>query len=85
MTLSHMLIAGPVEVACTVGVFAFGEWGGSELLKRVGYVPHGLATLGDRWRGVLPDYGQSNASGAWAVVMSVASALIGVAVLAGLA
>jgi cobalt/nickel transport system permease protein len=129
MTLSHMLIAGPVEAAFTVGVFAFlartspelfsveqrvsaplrsfyavvallviatplgllatgtafGEWGGSELLKRVGYVPHGLATLGDLWRGVLPDYGQSNASGVWGVVMYVVSALVGVAVLAGLA
>jgi cobalt/nickel transport system permease protein len=83
MTLSHMLVAGPVEVAFTVGVFAFltrtspelftielgvsaplrsfygviaalviaallgllatgtarGEWGGEEMLKRIGYLP----------------------------------------------
>jgi len=128
MTLSHMLVAGPVEAAFTVGVFAFltrtspelftvelgvsaplrsiygviaalviatplgllatgtayGEWGGDEMRKRIGYLPHGLAKLGDIWAGVMPDYGQSNASGALAVVMYVASALIGIALLAGI-
>ncbi len=128
MTLSHMAIAGPVEAAFTVGVFAFlartspelfsvelrvsaplrslygviavlviatplgllatgtayGEWGGDEMLKRVGYVPHGLARLGGLWAGVLPDYGQSNTTGAWAVVMYVASAVVGIALLTGI-
>ena len=129
MTLSHMLVAGPVEAAFTVGVFAFlvrtspelftaklgvsapmrslygviavlviaaplgllatgtafGEWGGSELVQRIGYLPRGLARLGDLWAGVLPDYGQSNASGAFGVVMYVVSALVGIALLTGIA
>jgi hypothetical protein len=55
------------------------------MLERLGYLPHGLARLGDVWAGVLPDYGQSNATGALAVVMYVVSALIGIALLTGIA
>jgi cobalt/nickel transport system permease protein len=129
MLLSHLAVAGPVEAAFTMGVFAFlastspelfgahervgvrlrslyavvtvlvvvtplgllasgtafGEWNGEQLLKRAGYVPHGLARLGDLWKGILPGYGQRGANGAWAVGVYVISALIGVALLTALA
>jgi cobalt/nickel transport system permease protein len=127
MTLSHMIIVGPIEAAFTVGVLAFlartspelfaaparvglrlralyavvallviaaplgllasgtayGEWGGAAILRRTGYIPHGLARLGSLWQGLLPNYGR-HAGGAWAVVLYVVSALLGVAVIAGI-
>lgn len=60
---------------------AFGEWGGSDLARRIGYVPKGLARLGGHWGGVLPGYSWNGASGAWTVVSYTVSALTGVAVL----
>jgi cobalt/nickel transport system permease protein len=60
---------------------AWGEWGAAEIQQRVGYVPHGLGLLGDRWKGLLPDYGWSGANGAWSWVAYVVSAIVGVAVL----
>jgi cobalt/nickel transport system permease protein len=127
MVLSHLAIAGPVEVLFTVAALAFltrtepellavhrpaatrtgwlyglvavlvaltplgllasgtawSEWGTAELRGRIGYVPHGLRRLGGLWKGILPDYGFPN--GAWAVVGYVTSAVLGVALLAGLA
>jgi hypothetical protein len=53
------------------------------MLKRVGYIPHGLAKLGDLWKGILPDYALNGASGGWTVFWYVTSAVIGVALLAG--
>ena len=64
---------------------AWGEWGAAEIEQRVGYVPHGLGRLGDLWKGLLPDYGWSGASGAWAVVAYVVSAVLGVARLTAIA
>jgi len=127
MLLSHLAIAGPVEAAFTVGVFAFlartspelfnverrvsapllslygviaalvivtplgllatgtayGEWGAAEMLRRIGYIPHGLAKLGNLWKGILPDYALTGASGSWTVFWYVTSAAIGVVLLAG--
>ena len=78
-----LVIAAPLGLLAT-GT-AYGEWGGDEMLKRVGYVPRGLARLGGLWAGVLPDYGQSSTTGAWAVVMYVVSAVVGIALLTGIA
>jgi len=35
---------------------AWGEWGSGEIGKMVGYVPQGLARLGELWKAPLPDY-----------------------------
>jgi len=64
---------------------AWGEWGSDELLTRVGYVPSGLAKLEGWWKGVLPDYALPGTGGAGAVLVYVASALIGVGLLLALA
>jgi cobalt/nickel transport system permease protein len=129
MLLSHLLIAGPVEVVFTVGVYAFlartspdllaapaaslhgrwawglvaalialtplglvatgtawGEWGSDELRDQLGYVPEGFSRLGEWYTGLLPDYAlPGGGEGGWAVVVYVASALLGVAALAALA
>jgi cobalt/nickel transport system permease protein len=77
--IAVLVIATPLGLLAT-GT-AFGEWSGDELAKRIGYVPHGLAKLGDVWAGLLPDYGQSHAAGALAIALYVVSAIIGVAVL----
>jgi hypothetical protein len=35
---------------------AWGEWGPEEIGKMVGYVPKGLAHLGELWKAPMPDY-----------------------------
>mgnify|MGYP001765872367 CR=1 FL=1 len=35
---------------------AWGEWGGEEVSKLIGYVPEGMARLGSLWRAPIPDY-----------------------------
>ena len=35
---------------------AWGEWGSDEIQKMVGYVPQGLARLGEIWKAPMPDY-----------------------------
>ena len=35
---------------------AWGEWSPDEIGKMVGYVPQGLARLGERWKAPMPDY-----------------------------
>ena len=35
---------------------AWGEWGSDEIQKMVGYVPQGLARLGENWKAPMPDY-----------------------------
>ena len=80
--IAALVIATPLGLLAT-GT-AYGEWGGDEMLKRVGYIPRGLAKLGELWKGVLPDYALNGASGGWTVFWYVTSAVIGVALLAGL-
>lgn len=76
-------------VVVPLGLFAsgsaFGEWGAAEIKQRVGYVPHGLGRLGDLWKGLLPGYGWSGASGVWTAVAYVVSAIVGVALLTAIA
>ncbi len=81
--VAALVIAAPLGLLAT-GT-AFGEWGRGELLRRIGYIPRGLARLGGHWTGVLPRYGQSNTGGAGAVAMYVISAIAGIALLAAVA
>ena len=64
---------------------AWGEWGSDEIQKMVGYVPQGLARLGDLWNAPMPNYafqgweekGLTHLSFAYIV-----SAILGVALIA---
>ena len=64
---------------------AWGEWGSDEIQKMVGYVPQGLARLGELWKAPMPDYafkgweerGLTHLSFAYIV-----SAILGVALIA---
>lgn len=35
---------------------AFGEWSGNDLKEKIGFIPQGMAKLGDKWKSMLPDY-----------------------------
>ena len=35
---------------------AWGEWGSDQIQGMVGYVPRGLARLGELWKAPMPDY-----------------------------
>ena len=74
-----------VPVGLIASGSAWGEWGAAEIEQRVGYVPHGLGRLGELWKGLLPGYGWSGASGAWATAAYVVSAILGVALLTAIA
>lgn len=52
----------------------WGEWGKDELGKLLGYVPSGIESFEGAWKGILPDYGQSEGNRA---LLYVVSALIG--------
>ncbi|MBI2412777.1 MAG: cobalt transporter CbiM [Deltaproteobacteria bacterium] len=41
----------------------WGEWGKSEILEMIGYVPSGMDRYDGAWKGVLPDYGHPSAGG----------------------
>lgn len=55
----------------------WGEWGKEEFIDLIGYVPAGMDALGDRWKGVLPDYGMPGAEGALSKLAYILSALVG--------
>jgi len=38
------------------GNTAFGEWGSTEVINLIGYVPQGMSKTIDLWHGILPDY-----------------------------
>jgi cobalt/nickel transport system permease protein len=77
-----LALVAAVPLGLLAGGGAWGEWSGAQIESRIGYVPHGVAHLGELWRGVLPGYARPGATGAWAVAFSVLSAIIGVVVLA---
>lgn len=52
----------------------WGEWGKDELGRLLGYVPSGIERFEGAWKGILPDYGQSEGNRA---LLYVVSALIG--------
>ena len=67
---------------------AWGEWGADEFQKMVGYVPQGLAKLGDLWKAPMPDYAFKGWEEKGLTHLSVAyifSAVLGVALIATLA
>jgi len=35
---------------------AYGEWSGEDIKLKLGYIPDGMARLGDTWKSLLPDY-----------------------------
>ncbi len=80
--LVALLVIAPLGLLA--GGTAWGEWSASELGRRIGYVPSGLARAqGASWRGLIPRYAlPGHGTGVWAVVGYVLSALVGVAVLA---
>ena len=77
--LALFIAAVPLGLLASGGAFA--EWDSGELARRIGYVPGGLAHLGGHWGGLLPGYSWNGASGTWAVVSYIMSALVGVALL----
>ncbi|OGP14356.1 MAG: hypothetical protein A2052_09765 [Deltaproteobacteria bacterium GWA2_54_12] len=52
----------------------WGEWGKEELGQLLGFVPSGIERFEGAWKGILPDYGQSEGATA---LLYVVSALIG--------
>jgi len=75
------VLVAAVPIGLLAGGSAWGEWGADEIKQRVGFVPHGLKLFGNFWKGILPDYGWSSASGAWSYVAYIVSALVGVVAL----
>ena len=60
----------------------WGEWGKEELGSLLGYVPSGIERFEGAWKGILPDYGQSEGGNALSYVVSalIGSALVVAAV-----
>jgi len=80
-----LALVAAVPLGLLAGGGAWGEWGGAEIKARIGYLPHGLARLGELWRGVLPGYARPGATGVWAIAFYVLSAVFGVLLLAAVA
>jgi len=36
---------------------AWGEWGSDEIKEMIGFIPHGMLNLSDKWHSLMPDYG----------------------------
>ena len=67
---------------------AWGEWSSEEIRRLVGHVPGGMARLTELWKAPLPDYalkGQEAAPLHQLSLSYIASAIVGVAVVAGIA
>ena len=64
---------------------AWGEWGSDEIQRMVGYVPKGMARLGELWKAPMPDYafkGWEEKGLAHVSFAYIVSALLGVALIA---
>jgi hypothetical protein len=67
---------------------AWGEWSSEEIRKLVGHMPAGMSRLAGLWRAPMPDYalkGQERAPLHTLSLSYVASAIVGVAIVAGIA
>jgi hypothetical protein len=66
---------------------AWGEWGADTLQKVLGYVPEGLKRTADLWKAPMPDYGFGSDSASLGIQSGsyILSALIGIALVAGVA
>ena len=63
---------------------AWGEWGSDEIGKMVGYVPQGLARVGELWKAPMPDYAVKGWEEKGLTHLSIAyiiSAVVGVALI----
>jgi hypothetical protein len=63
---------------------AWGEWGGDEMQKLVGYVPQGLEKLSSLWNAPMPDYafkGWEEKGLPQLSIAYIASALIGILII----
>ncbi|MHB1389743.1 MAG: cobalt transporter CbiM [Thermoleophilia bacterium] len=69
--LGLLLVCTPLGLLAT-GT-AWGEWGTKDVGREIGYVPQGMATFSDRWRGFLPNYAFPAAGAAPAAVADGAS------------
>ncbi len=66
---------------------AWGEWGPEELGQRVGFIPRGMAGMGERWRTPAPGYAPPGSEGKSLAHRSfayIASALLGLLVVAAI-
>lgn len=65
---------------------AFGEWSLEEIRQQLGYVPKGLAAMGDRWQSLFPDYSFPALGGGTlgSVTGYLLSAVIGILLILGL-
>ncbi len=67
---------------------AWGEWSPQEVGRQLGRVPAGMARLAERWHAPVPDYapaGWENRPLSHLSIAYIGSALLGIAVCAGLA
>lgn len=78
IALGLLLLLSPLGLLAP-GV-AWGEWGASDLKEMLGFVPRGLAGLGEVWRAPAADYA---VSGLPAGAGYVLSGLLGVAAVVG--
>jgi len=71
-----------IAIITPIGLIAsgetFGEWGGDELIEKVGYVPQGIVNM---WNAPLSDYG---VPGLDAQIGYVISAFVGIVLCAGI-
>jgi hypothetical protein len=78
LIIGLLIIAIDTPIGLIASGETFGEWGGEELVEKIGYVPGGIVTL---WNAPLSDYGMP---GLDAQVGYVISALIGIVLCVGI-
>lgn len=74
-----LLPLGLILPACFKAGVAWGEWGPDEIGKIAGYVPKGLARLGEFWKAPMPDYAPPGWQDKGLTRLSLAYILSGVA------
>jgi hypothetical protein len=83
IALLVLVILAPAGLIATGETF--GEWGGEELLEKIGYIPTGLEKLSTLWSAPLPDYAFPNDETTTGAVMAyILSAVIGVILCGGI-
>ena len=87
--LAVLALASPVGILLPAQLkagSAWGEWSPEEMEKRLGFVPQGMKKLAELWQAPMPDYafkGWDTLGLSMQSLAYVASALIGVAIIAG--
>lgn len=81
--LGVLIVLTPLGLIATGTAWA--EWGTAEIGAKLGYIPRGFAAMAGKWHALLPGYGLPFGGGkAVSVVGYVISAVVGMAVIAGL-